>query len=336
MKKLAVLMPTYNCAAYLDESIDSILNQTYSDFDLYIYDDCSTDNSKEIIESYSDNRIFYRKNEVNQGISKTLNKGFEELLSKYEFIARMDADDWAFPERFQKQIDFLEENQSVMLCGTQGFWLKNITEAPLSGWEYPTQNNYIQLYLLFAASFGHSSIILRSNFFSSNNLKYNEEIKTCEDWDLWIRVSKIAKIHNLPDFLMKYRILATSNHRSVENKKLHLKERSIILSEYWKTFDINLSPEQVFEYYYESDQSIKHNFDAKLKILINCFNLLFLARAKSLENKDQQKFSYMLSRKILDFWKRSNVSRYNPSIWFMLITNVKFISSMRLIKSLIK
>jgi glycosyltransferase involved in cell wall biosynthesis len=336
MKKLAVLMPTYNCAKYLKESIDSILNQTYSDFDLYIYDDCSTDNSKEIIENYNDNRIFYRKNEINLGISKTLNKGFEELLSAYQFIARMDADDWAFPERLQKQIDFLEENQSVMLCGTQGFWLTNIAETPLSGWQYPTQNNYIKLYLLFAASFGHSSLILRSSLFDTNNLRYNEEIKTCEDWDLWIRVSKIAKTHNLPDFLMKYRIVATSNHRSLENKKLHLKERSSVLSNYWKTFDINLSPEQVFEYYYESDASIRQNFEIKLKKLIDCFNELFSNHTKDLEIEDKKKFGYLLSRKTVDFWKRSNVSRYNPFIWFMIITNVKFISSMRLIKSLIK
>lgn len=336
MKKLAVLMPTYNCAAYLEESIDSILNQTYSDFDLYIYDDCSTDNSKEIIKKYNDKRIFYRLNDVNQGISKTLNKGFVELLSKYEFIARMDADDWAFPERFQKQIDFLKENQSVMLCGTQGFWLKNIAKTPLTGWEYPTHNSYIKLYLLFGASFGHSSVIFRSNFFRSNNLKYNEEIKTCEDWDLWIRVSKITIIHNLSDFLMKYRIVATSNHRSLENKKTHLKERSLIISDYWKDFGIDLSPQQVFEYYYESDEAIKDNFNIKLKILINCFNKLFLNHSKNLESEDQKKFSYMLSRKILDFWKRSNMSKVNPAVWFILITNVKFISFTRLTKSLLK
>ena len=152
MKKLAVLMPTYNCAAYLSESIDSILNQTFSHFDFYIYDDCSTDNSQEIIESYNDERIFYRKNDINLGISKTLNKGLNELLENYEFIARMDADDWAYPERLQKQIDFLEENKTQVLCGTQGFWLKNLSETFSSTWKYPIENDYIKLYLLFAAS----------------------------------------------------------------------------------------------------------------------------------------------------------------------------------------
>lgn len=333
MKKLAVLMPTYNCAAYLKESIDSILNQTFCDFDFYIYDDCSTDNSSEIIKSYSDNRIFYRKNDSNLGISKTLNKGLEELLSKYEFIARMDADDWAFPERLQQQIDFLDDNQSLVFCGTQGFWLNDMNKMPNSGWSYPLNYNFIKLYLLFSASFGHSSILFRSKSLKINDLKYNEEIRTCEDWNLWVEISKIGIVQNMPDFLMKYRILPNSNHRSAENIKLHLKERSIIISDYWKTFDINLSPEQVFEYYYETENSIKVDFAEKLKTLINCFNKLYLNHANNLESDDREKFSYLLARKMAGFWKRSNVSKINPTIWFLMLSKVKFISFIRLIKS---
>ncbi|MBF4486020.1 glycosyltransferase family 2 protein [Flavobacterium sp. CSZ] len=336
MKKLAVLIPTYNSAQYLKESIDSILNQTYSNFDLYLYDDCSTDNSKEIIESYADRRIFYRKNHQNLGISKTLNRGFDELLSQYQFIARMDADDWAFPERFEKQIGYLEANKSTILCGTQGFWLKDMTENPLSGWKYPIRNNYLKLYLLFGASFGHSSIVLRSDFFISKHLKYDEDIKTCEDWDLWIKVSRNGEVHNLSDFLMKYRIVHTSNHRLADNKNIHLKERADIISNYWKTFNINLSPEQVFEYYYSSDENMRHDFENKLQIIIDSFNKLFLNHAKDLKKEDRSKFQYLLARKIYDFWKRSNVSRYTPLIWFILLTKVKFICAVRLINSQFK
>jgi len=336
MKKLAVLIPTYNSAQYLKESIDSILNQTYSNFDVYVYDDYSTDNSKEIIESYTDRRVFYRKNDQNLGISKTLNRGLRELLSQYQFIARMDADDWAFPERFQRQIDFLEKNESVMLCGTQGFWLKNIAENPSSGWEYPIRNNYLKLYLLFGASFGHSSIILRSNFFIFNNLKYDENIKTCEDWDLWIRVSEKGEVQNLPDFLMKYRIVQTSNHRSAENKNIHLKERAVIISNYWKTFNIDLFPEEVFEFYYGSHDNLKHGFQIKLKKIIDSFNKLFINNTNDLKKEDISKFQYLLARKIYDFWKRSNISNYNPIIWFIILTKVKFICTVKLINSQLK
>ncbi|TDP00869.1 glycosyltransferase family A protein [Flavobacterium sp. 245] len=333
MKKLAVLMPTYNCAKYLSESIDSIVNQTYSDFDLYIYDDCSTDNSTELIENYNDDRIFYRKNEANLGISKTLNIGLEELLGNYEFIARMDADDWAYPNRFQMQMDFMEQNPDVNLCGTQGFWLKNMGESPTSGWQYPVSYNYIRLYLLFTASFGHSSLFFRSSFFIAKKLRYNDTIKTCEDWDLWIRVSAMGEVHNLPDFLMKYRIISTSNHRSEENKTKHFIERSKIISNYWKTFDSNLSPEQVLEYYYESNDSLKQNFIQKLKILINSFNQLFVNHTLDLQIEDKKKFNYLLARKIVDYRKRAKISLFNPFVWFLLLTHVKFISMPRLIKS---
>lgn len=333
MKKLAVLMPTYNCAKYLQESIDSILNQTYSHFNFYIYDDCSTDDTSKIISEYNDKRIVYVKNSENLGIAKTLNLGLEKLLPNYEYIARMDADDCAFPERFQKQIDFLDQNQSVMLCGTQGFWLKNLSETFLSGWQYPTDNNYLELYLLFAASFGHSSVILRSDCFILNGLRYNEDIKTCEDWDLWIRVSKIGKIHNLPDFIMKYRIVSTSNHRSTENKKIHLRERSTIISNYWKTFDIDLSPEQVFEYYYDSFPVVAENFEPKLIKLIDCFNQLYLNHTNDLNEDDKEKFSYLLARRVADFRKRSKVSQYNFSTWFIVMSKIKFINPIKLIKS---
>jgi glycosyltransferase involved in cell wall biosynthesis len=133
MKKLAVLLPAYNAALYIKESIDSVLNQTYNDFDLYIFDDCSTDETANIIKTYSDSRIFYLKNDHNIGITKTLNIGLNLLLSQFVYIVRMDADDWSYLERFQKQVEYLELNQKVVLCGTQGYWLKDMSQNPNSG-----------------------------------------------------------------------------------------------------------------------------------------------------------------------------------------------------------
>lgn len=333
MKKLAVLMPTYNCAKYLQESIDSILNQTYSEFDFYIYDDCSTDNTSQIISGYSDKRVIYIKNSENLGIAKTLNLGLEKLALTYQYIARMDADDWSFPERFQRQIDFMDENANIAMCGTQAFWLREMSQVKSVNWLQPENYSYIKLYLLFGASFGHQTIVFRSEVIKSNNFKYDEDIRTCEDWGLWTNIVQQHIIVNLPDFLVKNRIVETSNHRSAENKIVHLKERSVIISNYWKTFNIHLSPQQVFEYYYDSDAKSMHDFQSKLKVLIESFNQLFLNNANDLEGEDKRKFSYLLARKILDFWKRSSISRYNLVIWYILVTNVKFISLTRLIKS---
>jgi glycosyltransferase involved in cell wall biosynthesis len=336
MKKLAVLLPTYNAAAYLKESIDSILNQTFAHLDLYVYDDCSTDNTEEIISEYDDSRLFYRKNIKNSGIAKTLNKGLEELLPHYEYIARMDADDWAYPERFQKQIDYLYKNQQIVMCGTQGYWLKDIHQNPVSGWRYPISNEYIKCYLLFAASFGHSSLIFRSEPFQKFNLRYNETIETCEDWDFWIRIVKNGPVANLPDFMMKYRILENSNHRALKKSEKHFQERSIIISNYWVEFKIVLSPEQVFDYYFGNKVLSPSNFIIKIKILIDAFNLLYASTKDNLVLEERRKFSYLLTRRILDYWKRSKVNRFNPLIWGVIVKEVKFINTIKLIKSLIR
>lgn len=336
MKKLAVLLPSYNAAAYLNKSIDSILNQSFTDFDLYIYDDCSTDNTEEIISEYKDSRVYYRKNSVNSGIAVTLNLGLEELLPQYEFIARMDADDWAYPERFHKQIDFLNQNQEIVLCGTQGYWLNDMHQNPVTGWKYPVRNEYIKYYLLFAASFGHSSIFLRSSCFQKHNLRYNVNSATCEDWDLWIRVVKIGKVANLPDFMMKYRILENSNHRSLEKTEIHLNERAIIISNYWATFGISLKPEEVSEYYYGNKVMSPSDFIKRIKILIQSFNSLYWNAKSKLLLEERKNFSYMLARRILDFWKRSSVSRLNPILWIMIVKEVAFLSKIKLIKSIFR
>lgn len=329
-------MPAFNAAPYIAESIDSILNQTFRDFDLYIYDDCSMDSTSEIVSSYKDQRIYYKKNQNNLGLSKTLNIGLNDLLSDYEFIARMDADDWAFPERFQKQIKYMTQNKDVVVCGTQGYWLKDISQNAISGWTYPTSYEYIKLYLLFSACFGHSSLVFRSDFFLKNNFRYDETIKTCEDWDLWTRIQHFGKIANLSDFLMKYRILENSNHRDKSKIELHLNERANIISKYWNTFNISLSSDLVFEFYYQEKFANRENFVPKFKILIHAFNDLFKKHTKCLSEGDKRKFGYLLSRKILDYWKRTNVSRFNLIIWIILLTKVKFIRPTRLIKSLIK
>lgn len=336
MKKLAVLLPIFNAAPYINVSIDSILNQTFDDFDLYVYDDCSTDNTAEIVFSYSNPRIFYRKNVANLGIAKTLNKGLDELLPHYEFIARMDADDWSYPHRFEKQLDFLDKNKEIVLCGTQGYWLKDINQNPSAGWEYPTDSEYIKYYLLFAATFGHSSIVFRSQSIANYNLRYDETITTCEDWELWVRISKIGKMGNLPDYLMKYRILENSNHRSSEKLDKHLEERSKIISNYWSYFDIPFFEQEIYELYFGKIAITGKEFKSKIKKLIYAFNGIYLKTENDFSIKDRNEFSYLLARRILNYWKRCQISRYDPLLWIMIVTEVKFMNKIKLVKSIIR
>jgi glycosyltransferase involved in cell wall biosynthesis len=235
MKRLAVLMPTFNYENYITESIHSILNQTFTDFDLYIYDDGSTDNSQARVKKIVDSRIIYRLNENNLGLSVTLNLGLSELLDKYEYIARMDSDDMALPERFKKQIEFLDNNTDYGLCGTQGFWLSDFNSKAGNVWSYPCAHHELIYELLFSAGFGHSSILFRSAILKNYHLSYSNNLQSTEDWDLWIRMSKVTKIANLPDFLMNYRIHSTSNHRSNDKLVRHFKERSKLIAAYWNS-----------------------------------------------------------------------------------------------------
>ena len=113
---VSVIMSNYNTPeSYLREAIESVLNQTYADFELIIIDDCSTDNSLEIIREYKDERIVVLENKENMGITKSLNRGLS--VARGEFVARMDADDICFPKRFEKQVQFLKENPGYIVCG---------------------------------------------------------------------------------------------------------------------------------------------------------------------------------------------------------------------------
>lgn len=335
MKPLAVLLPTYNSAHYLQCSIDSVLAQSFKDFDLYIYDDCSTDSTEAIVKAYSDKRVIYKRNNENLGIAKTLNRGLEETLTQYQYVARMDADDWCYPERFKKQIDFLEQHPNIGMCGTQGYWVKTIDELPKLTWTYPLQHDIIKINLLFAASFGHSSVMFKSNLLPLN-FRYNPNVKTCEDWDLWIRLIKVIKVANLPDFLMQYRIVSGSNHRHEEHKILHLKERSKILSNYWQEFGISINTAQVYTYFYDAHQQNGLDFRKGLRHLIGIYNTLDKISIKTLDAYWQSYFRYKFLRIISDFWKRSSVSRKSLQVWLIIFKNVKFSNPLTIVKGMIR
>jgi glycosyltransferase involved in cell wall biosynthesis len=145
--RITVLMPVYNGEKYLREAIDSIFNQTFTDFEFLIVDDGSTDNSVEIINSYQNSRINLVKNDKNEGLVYTLNRGLS--LAKGEYIARMDCDDISLPERLKKQIDFLDSNSEIAVVGT---WIKviNEKEEPQTTWQYPLKPLEIQWNLYFS------------------------------------------------------------------------------------------------------------------------------------------------------------------------------------------
>jgi len=198
---VTVLMPVYNGEKYLKESIESILNQTFRDFEFIIIDDGSADKSAEIIKSFNDTRIRLERNETNLGLIKTLNKGLG--LSKGKYIARMDCDDISLSKRLSVQINFMEKHPEIGVCGS---WVKIIGLKQKFVNRYPQKHEEARAYLLFNTPFAHPSVIIRKELVDKYNLKYDEGYKHAEDYELWSRAVEHTKISNIPKVLLHYRM----------------------------------------------------------------------------------------------------------------------------------
>jgi len=201
-KKITILMPVFNAERYLSEAIESILNQTFVDFEFMIINDGSTDNSEEIIERYTDKRIRFIKNEKNLGLIATLNKGFNLIDSEY--IARMDADDVSLPTRLEKQILFMDKNTDIVVSGTSIQLLYNTGRTK----NYIVRQNpqEIKTQLLFFTALMHPTVIIRRQVIADNNFRYNLNHYGAEDYGIFQEISFYYKLSNIREVLLKYRI----------------------------------------------------------------------------------------------------------------------------------
>ncbi len=200
--KISVIMPVFNGEKYLNESIESILNQTFGDYEFIIVDDASKDKSGDIIKYYSsiDSRIKVINNKENLKISKSLNKAITESNSK--LIARMDADDVSLPERLQMQYEFMNENPNVAVSGG---WLKEYESGNI--WKPPTDNESIKAGTLFNSRFIHPTIIMRKEILLKYTQLYSSEMEPSEDYYLWAQLSlhRNVMFTNIPEILLLYR-----------------------------------------------------------------------------------------------------------------------------------
>lgn len=223
---VSVLMPCFNVSAYLKLCIDSILNQSYTNFELVIIDDGSKDSTVEIIKSYTDKRIRLLINKENRGISHTLNKGIKTVKGKY--IARMDADDIMSRDRLAFQVDFLEKNTSYGMVGawhevidSDGMVIKRLQRA--------TESQHLKLQLYFNNPFIHSAITMRTELVKQ--FKYDPKFELCEDYDLWTRIAAVTEVANVPHYLLQYRIhnknVSVSNPNLLKQNVLNLLSREL-------------------------------------------------------------------------------------------------------------
>jgi glycosyltransferase involved in cell wall biosynthesis len=195
--RVTVLMPVYNGEAFLPESIESILAQTFNDFEFLIINDGSTDKSASIIDSYSDERIKHLMLNYNHGIVAALNIGLRE--ARGEYIIRMDADDISLPVRIQEQVSFMDFNPDVGVCGT----LAEVIGAGQMGTFM--DSSLLKAYLLLDCPFVHSSVIIRASVIRQHELRYSGNLKHVEDFQLWVTMSKLTRLAIMPRVHILYR-----------------------------------------------------------------------------------------------------------------------------------
>jgi glycosyltransferase involved in cell wall biosynthesis len=196
-------MPCYNSAKYLPEAIESILQQTFSDFEVIAVNDGSKDETKEILERYSssDSRVHIFNLPHNVGDTKALKHGL--LMSRREYLARMDADDVCLPTRFELQVRYLDEHPNIWILGTR-FWSMDENLKKVN-WDntVPIDPDDVKRTLLEHCCIGHSTVMMRRKLIQMIG-GYNEDdrFKVIEDYELWLRASRKFGIVNLPDYLL--------------------------------------------------------------------------------------------------------------------------------------
>jgi len=200
--RISVILPVYNNEQYLGEAIDSILKQTYVDFELIIITEFgSSAKSIEIVDSYKDRRMTIIKNGHRLGLARSLNLGLE--LAKGDYIARMDADDVSEPSRFGLQVDYLDHNPKVAVCGSYVITIDRDGKA-IERAKYPVEPLVVKWSMFILCAIGHSSIMARKEALHTMG-GYRENAKQAEDYDLWMRILREYEIANVPQFLHKRR-----------------------------------------------------------------------------------------------------------------------------------
>nr|WP_309754917.1 glycosyltransferase family 2 protein [Flavobacterium sp.] len=205
---ISVIMPVYNCVLYLEQSINSILKQTFEDFELIIIEDCSFDGTVEVLRKFVDPRIKIINNQSNEGVSKSTNKGFK--LARGKYIARMDGDDIAVKDRFEKQLRILEDNPDIFVCGGLVRYLGGTNSII----KYKETNREIVTELLISCS-----VCMGTAMFRRKELKsyfYDEKKRSGEDYDFWCKIVGLGEFYNIQEVLLFYRV--HENQASKKNK----------------------------------------------------------------------------------------------------------------------
>ena len=236
--KISLIMPVYNAEKFLDESILSVLNQTFKDFEFIMIEDCSTDDSLKILKKYfkKDKRIILKKNNKNLGVVDSRNKGLK--IAKGKYIAVLDADDICLKKRFELQYNFMEKNKEIFLCGSSAIVIDEVGRK-IGIFKKENNPKKIKKKLLKGNPIVHSSIMYRNDF----GFFYRKKFDDAYEYDLYLRIlSAGKKITNMPNFLIKFRLNQNS-------------------TSFQKKFEREFFPKKIKEFYFQRKNFGKDDYE---------------------------------------------------------------------------
>ncbi len=229
---VSVILPAYNAGRHIGAAIASILAQSFGDFELLVIDDGSADGTVGAVEKFDDPRIRVLRNDGNRGIVFSLNRGIEEARGRY--IARMDADDIARPERLARQVAFMDAHPEVGLCGS---WARKfVPYGPRWTQKAPASSDELKAALLFATPFVHPTVMMRRSVLDEHRLRYDPAFPAVEDYRLWCEMALVTGVAIIPDVLLDYRVSFSSVTGAVFLDPERLARRREILLKLWSDY----------------------------------------------------------------------------------------------------
>lgn len=262
---VSIIMSVYNDEKYLNEALDSIFAQTIQNFELIIIDDCSTDDTVKIIESYHDKRIRLMVNDKNEGLTKNLNKALKYVRGKY--IARMDGDDRSRPQRFEKQIAFLEENPDLMLisCRTHMFGEEDLI-SDIQG--TPKQ---LQTMMLIRPVLAHPGFMMRRELIEVHGFQYDETYRSAQDYNFAVRVAREFSIGITKEILLDYRVHKKQVSNKFNGEQMNNASRVRNMQLDWLGIQLNSEQRDVLEKWSREVKNVSPDEYKEAYRLINIF-----------------------------------------------------------------
>lgn len=285
--EISVIIPVFNAAPFLKESIESILNQTFSDFELIILNDKSTDESLEIIKKFQsqDNRIIIIDKAQNTGPANLRNEGIN--AAKGNFIALMDADDISLPTRFEKQITVLKNNPEIGVCGT---WFTFFGSEKNKIIKHSVNKDAIKVSFLHSCNIGNPTVMFKKEVLA--DLKFDNDYVPVEDYDLWSRLLAKTSFYNIPESLLNYR----QHNNNISKTKIDNVNRSVKKVKINQLHNLDIDAADLKIEFYLNSVSLKKGLSPEEIIKTINASKFLLSQNKKLEYYNQDLFEKHINK----------------------------------------